>query len=301
MLRNYIVTICVALILLAACTPVTPPPPTPTPTVTPTPSPTPTLTPTPTATPIPPLALTICWPHRVSALEPVLVEVELVPPPGIAATATVRAVVTDPEGAYQAFDLSPREGSLYAADEPLQLPLLPPEGDWQLVVYVRSELDVEGQRELVFQPTPVRFRDLADVLPAGADLRVPHDFEEVASFGDQVAGGHVWRYGGGEVALWWAPGPTEPLLLNNALVILETTHGTDAPQVAEDVEETEWQGQTAFLFREEWPGAEGGPGEALVVQGPDLWLYVLRVRAIGGDTIPPLLRQVGETFAFVGE
>ncbi|MBE9471183.1 MAG: hypothetical protein IMY75_03615, partial [Chloroflexi bacterium] len=46
---------------------------------------------------------------------------------------------------------------------------------------------------------------------------------------------------------------------------------------------------------------EKRPAEALVVQGPDYWLYVLRVRAVGSesDVIPPLLRQVWETFAFV--
>jgi hypothetical protein len=37
----------------------------------------------------------------------------------------------------------------------------------------------------------------------------------------------------------------------------------------------------------------------LVVQGPDYWLYVLRVRTLGGEAIPPLLRQVWETFSFI--
>ncbi len=257
--------------------------------------------PTPTATPIPPLALTIHWPERVSALQPVPVEVELIPPPGISERAVVRAAVVNPEGAsYRIFDLLPREGDLYVADEPLQLPLEPSEGDWRLVVDVWSVLGVEGERELAFCPASIRFRDLTDVLPAGVGVRVPQDFAEVVLQGDRVAGGRVWRYGGGEVALWWAPGPTEPLLLNNAVVMLEATHEMDAPAVL-DVEETEWQGQTAFLFREDWPGTEGGPGEALVVQGPDYWLYVLRVRATGGETIPAISQQVWETFAFVEE
>lgn len=302
MLRKLIVPICTALVFLAACAPtVLPPTLIPTPTATLTPPPTPTPSPTPTVTPIPPLVLTIRWPGRVSALEPVPVEVELVPPPGISVTAAVRALVFDPEGeVYARFDLTPREGNLYVADESLQLPLQPAEGDWRLIVGVRSELDVEGERELVFQPIPIRFRDLTDVLPARADMRVPQDFAEVESQGDRVAGGRVWRYGGGEVALWWAPGPIEPLLLNTAVVMAEATYGVDAPSVT-DVEETEWQGQTAFLFHEEWPGADGGPGEALVVQGPDDWLYVLRVRAIGGKAIPSLLHQVWKTFTFVEE
>jgi hypothetical protein len=101
--------------------------------------------PTPTATPIPPLALTIRWPQQVSALQSVPIEVELVPPPGVGVTATVNAVVLDPEGLpYQLFDLTPRGGNLYAADETLQFPLEPPEGDWHLAVGVRATLPVEG-------------------------------------------------------------------------------------------------------------------------------------------------------------
>ncbi len=302
------ILLCICLTLLAACTPApsaTPTPPataTPTPTLAPTltPSPTSIPSPTPTATPIPPLALTIHWPQRVSALEPVPIEVALIPPPGVSVTATVSAIVLDPEGvSYWLSALSPQGERLYVADEPLQLPLEPPEGDWQLTVHVRSPLEVKGERELVFQPTLIRFRELTDTLPSGVDMSVPWEFVQVAARGDQVAGGRVWRYGDGEVALWWAPGPTESLLLNNAVVMLETTHDPDTPARVLDVEEIGWQGQVAFLFRENWPGAKDGPAEALVVQGPDYRLYVLRIRAMGSETIPPLLRQVWETFAFV--
>jgi hypothetical protein len=187
----------------------------------------------------------------------------------------------------------------------IQLPLEPAEGDWHLMVRVQSELHVEGKTRLVFRPAPIRFHDLTDVLPAGVTMRLPQDFVDAAAQGDQWAGGRVWRYRDGEIALWWAPGPVEPLLLNNAIVMLETTHDPGAPPQVLDVEETEWQGQTAFLFQEEWPqdqlGAHGGPAQALVVQGPDYWLYVLRVRTTGGQAIPPLLRQVWNTFAFVEE
>ncbi len=295
--------ICILLALLAACAPTTPPP-SPTsmlPTLTPSPTPTP--LPTPTATPIPPLALTIHWPDQVSALQPVDIEVELVPPPGVSVTATVRAAVLGPYGLpYRGLcDLTLREGSTYTAEEPLELPLEPLTGEWKLVVYVQSTLAVEGRREVVFQPVSIPFRALMDVLPAGVDVHVPQRFVEAVSQGDQVAGGRVWRYGGGEVALWWAPGPSEPLLLNNALVMLETTHDSGAAPQVMGVEETEWEGQTAFLFREEWPGANGGLAEALVAQGADHWLYVLRVRTRGGEMIPPLLRQVGETFTFVSD
>jgi len=215
-------------------------------------------------------------------------------------TATVRATVVNPAGLpCWLFDLMPREGNLYAAEEPLRLPLDPLEGDWRLLVNVQSELRVEGARGLTFQLAPIRFRDLAGVLPVGVDMRVPQDFVEVVSQGDQWAGGRVWRYGGGEVALWWAPGPVEPLLLNNAVVMLETTRDPGGLPSMLDVEETEWQGQMAFLFHEDVPGSEGGAAEELVVQGPDYWLYVLQVRALGSETIPPLLRQVWNTFTFI--
>jgi len=304
---SILLSLCLA--LLAACAPAVPPP-TPTPVLTPTPtltpSPTPAPSPTPTPTPIPPLALTIRWPDQVSALQPVPIEVELVPPPGVSVTATVRATLLDAGGwPHRPFDLTPREGNLYAADEMIQFPLQPPEGDWRLMVRVQSVLDVEGERMVVFRPAPIPFRDLADVLPAGVSLLVPRDFAEPVAQGDPAAGGRVWRYGNGEIALWWAPGPVEPLLLNNAVVMLEATHDPEGPPGAIDVEETVWQGQTAFLFHEDWPedlpGAKGGPAEALVVQGPDYHLYVLRMRALGRKTIPPLLRQVWETFTFAEE
>jgi len=248
---------------------------------------------------------TIRWPMRVSALRPVPVEVGLVPPPGVGVMATVRAVVIGPLGEVGRFDLSPREGNLYVAEEPLQFPLEPPVGEWRVLVSVESVLDVQGERELAFRPAPISFRDLANVLPAGATLRVPEDFREVVTQGDALAGGRAWRYEDGEVGLWWAPGPTKPLALNNAVVMLEATHDPEQPPQVLGVEETEWQGYTAFLFREEWPadqaGAGGRPAEALVVQGPDYHLYVLRVRALEGQAIPALMRLVGETFALTEE
>jgi hypothetical protein len=245
--------------------------------------------------------LTIYWPAQVSALQPVPIEVELVPPPGIAVTATVYAVVRVPGGGrFQSFDLQPGEGNRYVSTEPLQLPLQAREGDWRLDVIVQSALDVAGERRLLFRPSPIHCRDLAGILPPQVDVCVPRDFVEFAAQGDQVAGERVWRYGSGELGLWWAPGPAEPFLFNNALVMLETTYGVSTPAM-QSFEETEWQGQTAFLFHEDWPGAEGGPGEALVVQGPDDWLYVLRVRALGGGAIPQFLQQIRDTLTWVGQ
>jgi hypothetical protein len=246
--------------------------------------------------------LSIHWPERASALEPVFIQVELAPPPGVSVTATVRASVVGPgDQPRWSFDLAPREGNRYVAKEPLQFPLEPPRGSWLLLVYVQSTLDVAGARHLLFRPDPIHFRDLTDVLPAGVDIHVPQDFVEAVVAGDQWAGGRAWRFDDAEIALWWAPGPAEPLLLNNAVVMLEATHDPDEPPNVLDVEETEWQGQTAFLFHEDWPGADDSPAEALVIQSPDRWLYVLRVRAMDDKDIPLLLRQVRETFTFVEE
>jgi len=252
------------------------------------------------------MQLAVIWPEQVSALQPVPIEIELVPPPGVSAEATVTAIVLDPGWhVWALFHLWPQEGDRYGAEEPLLLPLEPLEGDWRLAVSVKSELGVEGERRVVFRPSPVQFRDMADVLPVGTSVRVPHDFFEHLAQGDPQAGGRVWRYEDGELALWWAPGPLNPLLFNTAVVMLEATHDLEgSPQVL-GVEEIEWQGQTAFLFQESWLedgfGTPGGPAEAVVIQGPDYHLYVLRMRALGTEAIPLLLRQVGETLSFSEE
>ena len=285
-------------LLLTACTSTASP--TAIPEVAPTPTPAPTWTPapTPTATPIPPLQLTILWPAQVSALEPIPIEVEIVSPPGIEPPQSVRAIIFDPEMRhYDEFLLPPREGNLYAADAMLQLPLEPALGDWWIVVDVESDLNVRGEQVRAFQPLPTQFRQMAGVFPAGVEMRVPEGFVEMTSQGNQMAGGRVWRHSGGEVSVWWAPGPTKPLLHNNAAAMADATYGADSPTVL-STEEIAWQGQTGFLFREDWPGEGGGPGKTLVVQGPDYWLYAVRVRATGGEVIPSLLDQVWETFIF---
>jgi hypothetical protein len=270
--------------------------PKPSPPLTVTPSPAP--TPTPTVTPIPPLGLEIAWPEHTSALQPVPVEVALIPPPGVAVTATVEATVLGPGGQPRwRMALSPKGGNLYAADEPLQLPLEPPEGRWLVVVYVESALPVIGEQHITFQPT-LLFHDLGDAVPAQVRLRVPQDFAGVVTGGDEWAGVRVWQYGNSQLGLWWAPGPVEPLLLNNAITMLEATYGSLGAATVLDVEEAEWQGQRAFLFREQWSGTEGGPAETMVVQGPDYWLYALRLRAIGGEAIPAVLYLIRDTFTF---
>lgn len=262
---------------------------------------TPSVSPAPaTATPIPPLTLLVHWPDQVSALQPTPIEVELLSLSDVPVIAVVRATVFDPRWSpYAQFDLTRREGGRYVSDDLLMLPLEPLTGDWRLVVDVSSAFDVEGERRVTFRPAPILFRDLSGVLPAGVSIRVPQAFEEVEALGDSTAGGRVWRYAGGEVALWWTPGPAEPLNLDTALVAAEATYGLDAPAVL-DIEETAWQGQPAFRFREDWPG-EGESAEALVVQGPDQWIYVLRLRVLDSEALLPLFQQVRDTFAFASD
>ncbi|HOU12058.1 MAG TPA: hypothetical protein PKZ84_03000 [Anaerolineae bacterium] len=298
--------LCILLILLAACdaTPVAPTAtPTPAATAPPTaiPTPIPTWTPTlpPTPTPVPPLGVSIKWPERVSALEPPSVVVDIVPPPGIAPVVIIRAKVYDPTAqVYSTFDFVRQSGNRYVSTTPLRLSLNAPAGHWWLVVEVKSTFDLIGERMLAFEPAPIEYRALTDTLPAGVSLRVPVAFTEVITQGDQYAGGRVWQYGDGEIALWWAPGPTEALLFNTAIVMLEATHDPEAPPEVELVEETKWQGRTAFHFQEQWPGSAGGPAAAWVIQGKNYWLYVLRIRAVGTDAIPTLMQEIAATFAF---
>jgi hypothetical protein len=309
MKRQYYSVFCAILILLTACGgPQTPKPPTGTPTSTLTPTltstPIPTWTPTltPTPTPIPPLIVSVTWPEEVSALEPPLLIADATLPQGITADIAMSAkIYSSTTTVYTTFDLVQQNGRRYVAPAPFQLPLDTPAGHWWLIVHVETELDVVGERVLPFESVPIEFRALTETLPSGATLRVPLAFTEVITQGDQYAGGRVWRHGNGEIALWWAPGPTEPLLLNNAVVMLEATHDPDAPPEAEFVEETEWQGQTAFRFQEQWSGRQGGPAEAWVIQGSNYWLYVLRIRAVGVEPIPPLMQEIAATFAFTEE
>ena len=65
-----------------------------------------------------------------------------------------------------------------------------------------------------------------------------------------------------------------------------------------NVEEGELQGRTAFFFRRCGRVTKVVRRKRVVVQGDDFWLYVLRIRTVGGDAIPTLMRDVGATFAF---
>ncbi len=266
-------------------------------------TPAPTLTPSPTPTPLPAM-LKLRSPAEVSAVNPVYVEVLLVPPASGTVTAGMIASVLTPDGkVYARFNLRQQGELRYVAEQPLMLPLDPPDGVWRLVVGLSASRPIIGAQTLDFLPAPVAFQELADVLPAGVTLRLPQVFDEVLAQGNERAGGRVWRYGKGELALWWAPGPTEELLYDNALVMLEASHAASGEETPELLagEETDWQGRAAFRFQEQWPGREGGPAETWVLQDDAHWLYVLRARACGVEEIPALLAEVQATFMLAGE
>ncbi len=214
----------------------------------------------------------------------------------------VSAKVYDPASSvYQVYDFVRQGQRRYVSTTPVQLSLDAPAGHWWLVVHVETPLNVTGERMFAFQPAPIAYRLLTDTLPAGAMLQVPLAFNEVIAQGDQYAGGRVWQYNGGEIGVWWAPGPTEALLLNNAVVMLEATHDPTAPPEVLDGEEIKWQDRAAFHFRERWPGKSGGPSEAWVIQDKNFWLYVLRVRAVGMETIPSFMQEIAAKFALSGK
>ena len=295
--------------LAATLTPsVLPGTPLPTLTRTPTLTPTPTHTPTPTPTPIPPVHVAIEFPKPVTALQPVSWRVLIQEPQGIDAHVSASARVIDAQDQlYATFDMLPegREG-WWVPVEPLQLPLEPQPypGVWHLIVDVQADLPIMGYRDRVFTPQRVPYHVLTDTLPSGVVLRVPQAFAEAAAQGDQIAGLRTWRYEDCEITLAWAPGPTEPLLDDNALVMVEAIYDPQYEISVEQVEQMVWGEQelTAFLFQERWRGQRQSiPAEALVVQGPDYRLYVLRIRALTGDELHPLCRDVRATFGFIEE
>jgi hypothetical protein len=302
--------IALSLVALAACAePVVPPPtatlgPTATFTPTATPAPTWTPTPTPTATPIPPARLEVQRPEVTTPLNPVPVEALLEPPPGMDLQARVSATVMDPEAqVYATFELTAREGDRYRAPDALVLPLDPLPGYWWLIVHVDAPVPVIGDPALFFEIPSVAYRDLSESLPVGVTMHVPEDFAEVAAWGDTWAGGRVWAYRYGEVALWWVPGPTKAFFASNALVVLEATYTEDTrwemmPALSEALP-TEWQGRPGFEFPEVWPGVDGGLGRAWVIQDTNYWLYVLRVRGVATEQLPVLHEEIAKTFSFV--
>ncbi len=281
------------LLLLTACgTPTPQVTPTPVPPETPTLAPTPTPSPTPTATPLPPLAVTIRRLDAVSAVAPTPVTVDIVPPPPEPAPAIVASVLDPTGAAYARFDLAHQGGGRYVAPAPLQLPLDPLPGDWRVVVGVNTQRSLIGEQTLSFTPVPIAYRPLTETLPSGVSLRVPEAFEEIAAQGNARAGYRRWAYAGAELGLWWAPGPTEPLQRDTALMMLEATRDASAPALR-TFDETTWGERTAFAFTED------ASGEGWVLQDDAYMLYVLRLRSPDDGDVSDIVREVLETFRFV--
>lgn len=276
-------------LLLTACAS-TAPSPTPPPLLAPTASPAPDPSLTPTS--LPAVVLTIRWPDEVSALEDIILQAEL---PGLAErdlSAQVRAQVVDPH--HQVWWQSEMEpvGDAYTALTPLHLPLDPSQGNWRLTVFIHTKIPVNGGRTILFQPAPVPLRDLRGQVREGVTLHIPQAFVGVRAGGDLVAGHLAWAGADGEVGLWWAPGPAEPLTQDVAQILVEATDPAGRGERLE-VAPLEWAGRAAFRFREQWPE---GPGEVLVVQGADRWLYLLRIRALNRAAISPLLWDIQAGF-----
>lgn len=302
-----------SLLLLAGCGTPTPPPtptitptssPTPTATLTPTPTPTPTATPTPTPTPVPALALKLPDLNGVSPLEPFPLSVVLEPlteaSVAAATSAVITATVRDPGGAVLVLlPLILEEETRYTSAAPVVLPLDILSGTWQVAITVTTPIEVRGAQQLFFEPERVAFHDLADVLPPSVRILVPAVFEEVAVQGDDWAGGRVWEYANSELALWWVPGPTEPLRSDIAWALIESTYEPDRrgdlPEIL-DSEEVMWGERPAFRFRETWPGRSGGEATVWVIQSKDYRLYLLRTRPLGGRVVHPLVTRVAESF-----
>ena len=308
LLRHFLLRACVACLtmlgiclLVVSCAPVPPEPatlmPSPAPTTTPTVTPIP--SPTPTSTPIPPHVVNIRWPQHVSALAPVTIKVDVQSPRGVDEQPRVSAILFySASSAVWSGDLLKGDGTLYYGEDPVEFTLFPIEGEWRLQVYVQSLLRVDGELSHMFEPSPIAFRELSHTLPSAATMLIPAVFDQELSLGDQVSGARVWRYGDGEVSLWWAPGSAERLMLNTAVVMLEATFVSETSPDVLDVEGGEWTGQHAFRFVDNWPGSGAEIAEAWVIQGPEYWLYVLRLRSVGPQGVAPLLLEVRDTFAF---
>ena len=91
------------------------------------------------------------------------------------------------------------------------------------------------------------FATMDDTLPVGNKHARPVGLHRSINAGPHMPGAGV-AHGMGNRAMV-APGPTEPLLLNNAVVDAGSHAQFNAPSTARVIEETEWQGQAAFAFR----------------------------------------------------
>lgn len=250
-------------------------------------------------------ALEVKWPDflNVSPRQPLDVTVALEPLTDLSVAAAESAIITatlsDPGGVVHAIlPLDYAGGYRYASATPAILPLDAMSGTWHIAITVTAAIEVRGPREFLFYLTPLTFHDLGTVLPEAAHILVPADFKETAAQGDDWAGGRTWEYENSELALWWAPGPTEPLRYDPAWALVEATYEPnrrgELPEIVA-FEKATWNDKPAFLFRETWPGRSGGESTVWVIQGKDYRLYLLRTRSLGGRTVNPLVTRVADS------
>ncbi|MCS7283239.1 MAG: hypothetical protein RMK65_05355 [Anaerolineae bacterium] len=269
----------------------------PTPSVAPSPTSPPTPTPTPVPTPLPPVPLRVRFPSTVSALEEAFVVVEAPGLPERDPAALLLATIYPPhwdEPLWESpLELENAANGVYRSREPIHFPLEGIPGEWQLEVTVRSRTVVWGSRWVRFSQRPLVFWDLAPLGPRKVFLRVPQDIPLVRQEGDEISGVLIWDWRGERLELWWTPGPTKRLNLDTALMVAEATYPVTGGVEVAGTEEILRKGRRGFRFSERWPE---GNAEALVLQGADYRLYLLRARTKGGSPLSPFMQQIWETF-----
>lgn len=268
--------------------------PSPTPPVTPSPLLSP--TPTPNPTPLPPIPLRIRFPDTVSALEEIFVTVEAPGLPEQDPSALFQATIYPPdlnEPFWESVLELESANGVYRSRGPIHFPLKAIPGEWRLEVTVRSRTVVWGNRWVRFFQRPLVFWDLAPLGPRRVSLQVPQDIPLVRQEGDEISGVLVWEWRGERLELWWTPGPTKRLNLDTALMVAEATYPVTGGVEVAGTEEILRKGRRGFRFSERWPE---GNAEALVLQGADYRLYLLRARAKGGAPLSPLMQQIWGTF-----
>jgi hypothetical protein len=244
---------------------------------------------------LPPIPLTVRFPETVTALEGVTVRVEL---PGLVQRdprAQVWAQILPP-GSREPFWESPLQATgatAYVSPRPVYFPLEALPGDWRLAISIQSTAPVRGPRLFRFRQEPIPFWDLTGKVPAEVHLRLPQAFPAVRQEGDEVSGVMIWGRGEERIELWWVPGPSEPLTLDTAQMLVEATFPVTGNVEIVGVEAISWGKRPGFRFREGWPE---GPAEALVVQASSRRLYLLRIWGTPGGEFSPLLREIQGTF-----
>ncbi|RME37947.1 MAG: hypothetical protein D6793_03495, partial [Thermoflexia bacterium] len=92
---------------------------------------------------------------------------------------------------------------------------------------------------------------------------------------------------------WWTPGPTKRLTLDTAQMVVEATHPTTGGVEITATTAIPGKEPRGFQFSERWPD---GSAEAILLQGADYRLYLLRAKTRGAADLSPLMQQIYRTF-----